>query len=470
MDSSLCDGTVNSTNLTAAFDNLGVKCSKDDKELLLEDAHRVLGEDVSVGAFARYLKIKDGPVDIIPLHDARAANISRLKTKIQSIDKTCNSPRILERVNTLTQSLSLGRSGSVDTLRPRTSSNLSSMHVTSGEFNPQGGKSQHADLSGPPVSSVNMSEMPTFSTSPMRYQRSLPALDVTSPMKSSQALPPPDFSPNLSSAGSMNSTTKPKKKATRMRDPVEALTRELEYSKTPRREGTKREPMTITDWSRVGVGGDGVNPSTGLYNPPAEQYVTASMAKFPPMQFHPGIGVTRDGCIGDAEKLYLEREHKRNARYARTAANMQITKDRLELEELTEAITDLRKTQKSASGMLQYNSNVFLRDMKELKKQPLQCMQKKPNPKQFKLMWSGTFHPAHSTTSNGALDYTVKESIQEESFADILRDDVEESHCLAEDRDFTTVYSSTFSRSILRNGSNAASTTNMHNRPGTSIY
>jgi len=247
---------------------------------------------------------------------------------------------------------------------------------------------------------------------------------------------------------------------------------ELELAKTPRHEGTKRLPTTPTDWTRVGVGGNGTDGGSGLFLNNQSQFLTQSMATFSEVQFAPGVGAVRDGEVGDAEKLFIERERKRNERYARTSSNLKVTQTRLELEELNGQITQLRRNQRSAQGMLSYSSKVFARDMKELKRQPLHSMQRKANPKQFQLMWSGTFHPAHHIENNeedgggggGGLPVETKD------FNAILNGDkTNRFNTVAEDREFKTTYSNTFNRdALIDNGKNTIG--HMHNRPGTSIY
>lgn len=484
------NGTVNEANLKYAFgpQGLNIQISNEDVKVLVEEANKRFHGNVNVGSFVQSLRIKDPSMDVIPLFDARESFISRLKTKIGNIDETCASPKLMGRISELTCELDTATghvsrdishgskmshsmsSGTI--LRPRTSSNLGTLHKSASEreFSSLAHSTKQmslTDTNGSPVRN-GRSASGTISLSPLPNCNS-PATVSSSKHNSQVLYPPPDFSPTAVSNPTTVETTKKKKKPSRHRDPADIMLEELELAKTPRHEGTKRVPVPPTDWTRVGVGGNGTDTQSGLFINEQSQFLTQSMATFSEVQFAPGIGSVREGEIGDAERLFLERERKRNERYARTANNLKVTQTRLELEELNEQMTQLRRSQRSAQGMLNYSSKVFARDMKELKRQPLHCMQRKPNPKQFKFMWSGTFHPAHHVDSNSD-EHTHRPMLETKDFGSILSG--EESArftTVAEDREFKTTYSNTFNReALVDNGKHTVG--NMHNRPGTSIY
>jgi len=479
MDPKICDGTVNKENLMAALGPklLGVKLPEEHYEVLLADVQKKHGEYPTVGEFVRYMHMKESSMDVIPLHDSRAANLARLKTKVADIEKTCTDPALLTRVETLTQSLKgsrdLSGSKSLSTLRPRTSSHLGSIGQRGGKVSKSTGGGDFLSTMGMPMpcspSSRSVQSMAALSTSPP---------PIVSPMgKSASLFPPPDFSPTLAiSKEKQSSTTKPKKKPQRQRDPVDIMEEEIMLARTPRREGVRRVPVDPSDWTRVGVGGDGIDNKTALFINSQRQFTTDSMARFPSLSFAPGVGVFRDE-VGDAERLFLEREERRSRRYARTVTNMQVTQDRLELEELEENIKEMRTTQKSAMGLLQYNSSVFMKDVKDLRRQPLQAMQKKANPALFTKMWKGTFHPAHTLKpKEKPRELTTEEkqaAAEEMTFDELVKNEVAKE-TVEEDRDFSTVYGNSFKRenTLMARPSTTQSKgldPNFH-RPGTSLY
>lgn len=479
MDPSICDGTVNTKNLKVALGPtlLDVKIPEEHISILLQDVQKKHGEFPTVGEFVRYMHMKESSMDVIPLHDARAANIARLKTKVSDIEKTCTDPALISRVEMLTQSLKgsrdLSGSKSLSTLRPRTSSNLGIMSQSQSQTQPDFLSTMGLSMPDTP-SMRGVNSLSALSTSPP---------PIVSPMgKSASLFPPPDFSPTLAiSKEKQSSTTKPKKKVQRQRDPVDVMEEEILLARTPRREGVRRVPVEPSDWSRVGVGGDGVNSSTGMFLDSQQQFTTDSMARFPSMKFAPGVGVYRE-CVGDAERLFLEREDRRSRRYERTVANLQVTQDRLELEDLEKNIKEMRRTQKSAMGLLQYNSSVFLKDIRDLRKQPLQSMQRKPNHKLFTKMWKGTFHPAHTLKPKETpRELTAAEkqaAAEEQTFEELMKDEGRRV-TVAEDRDFSTVYGNSYKRdnTLLAKTGNRPSTSNPQggfdpnfHRPGTSLY
>ena len=492
-----CNGTVTAENLKYAVGPkvLNLDISDEHQKMLLDYATQSSqADELNIYHFVQSLRIKDAGMDIHPLFDGRSAHISRLKTKKNDIDSYCDDPELVSKISRLTMASSLPKydtdmPGLTDTspkssslFHPRTSSKLSSIPYPNSSSESEFMKTTKSPLAGGGSSvslmaslspSTKLTTVPLVGASPPNNSIApiSPAQSISLASASSALYPPPDFSPTIAMSNPGNvSTTKKKKKASRHRDPVDIMHEEIELAKSPRREGTKREPAPITDWGRVGVG-DGIDSETGLYTPSSSQFVSQSMATFSPMTFEPGRGAAREGVIGDAQALHLEREHKRNEKYARSSANFQVTQSRLELNDINEKVIQLRRNERSAQGMLQYSSSVYIQDQKELKRQPLLCMQKKPNPKQFNVMWSGTFHPAHHVDSDsGGENRNGKSPKRDKDFTSTLLQKDDSLTTVEEDRKFKTVYATTYTRDALIDKNNNSTGHAIHHRPGTSTF
>ena len=99
---------------------------------------------------------------------------------------------------------------------------------------------------------------------------------------------------------------------------------------------------------------------------------------YPPLKYEPNMPVTRDN-VSDADARYKILKERRRRRASRTKANLQVTKDRLEMQELDALSRSLRRSQSVNEDQIRYQSTIFLNDLKCYKKQPLTRMAKKPN-------------------------------------------------------------------------------------------
>lgn len=115
--------------------------------------------------------------------------------------------------------------------------------------------------------------------------------------------------------------------------------------------------------------------------------------------------------LPDTRKEHLDRERKRIARQERAQKNLEITKDRIEYDNLKSHVQALRANQFRNEDTIRYQTAIFLNDMKCFKKQPLQVMAKKPDFTRSDWMWGGN----------------MRESIER-----------------PDDRDFTTTYNNSF--------------------------
>ena len=109
---------------------------------------------------------------------------------------------------------------------------------------------------------------------------------------------------------------------------------------------------------------------------------------FPPLKYEPNMPVTRDN-LSDADTRVKILNDRRRRRAARTKANLQITKDRLEMDELQALSRSLQRSKSVNEDQIRYQSTIFLNDLKCYKKQPLTRMARKPNLTKSDRMWGG---------------------------------------------------------------------------------
>ena len=79
-------------------------------------------------------------------------------------------------------------------------------------------------------------------------------------------------------------------------------------------------PPAPTDWTRTGLGGDGVDARSGAFLAPGDRFSTTSNAYFKPLVYAPNKPVSRD-AISDAAREGLRRSQVKVARRARALAN-----------------------------------------------------------------------------------------------------------------------------------------------------
>lgn len=181
-------------------------------------------------------------------------------------------------------------------------------------------------------------------------------------------------------------------------------------------EGKRLHDIGSTDWSRVGVGGDRVEGDVG-YGAIEDRFLTTTNKYYPPLIYEPSKPVTRN-ILSEAESDTAKRERRRQERRARVEANLEVTKTRLEYEELQKQVREYSRSHTRAELALKYKTSMLLNDLKHYKQQPLERMAKKPNLALYEQMWGGN-----------------------------LRHDTLVSH--PENRDFNTTYNSSFDSSIL---------------------
>ena len=93
-------------------------------------------------------------------------------------------------------------------------------------------------------------------------------------------------------------------------------------------------PPPPTDWSRTGLGGDGINSRSGLYLDPAHRFDTTSQRYFAPLTADPNTRHLRRLRPSDADDAVARRNDKFRARKARNDLNAKaILEQRTKLQE-----------------------------------------------------------------------------------------------------------------------------------------
>jgi Ca2+-binding EF-hand superfamily protein len=145
-----------------------------------------------------------------------------------------------------------------------------------------------------------------------------------------------------------------------------------------------------------------------------DRFKTTGSEYFAPLLYRPSVPVTRPNVLGDSMKCAMEREARRKKRFQRTAKNLQSFADHKELDDLSTVLNDNLRCKGRALEALHYESAAMHSDMKKFVKQQVVTMQRKPNKDLYDKMWGGD---------------------KEQSRKPVDR---------AEDRDFNTTYNGSF--------------------------
>lgn len=147
-----------------------------------------------------------------------------------------------------------------------------------------------------------------------------------------------------------------------------------------------------TDWTRVGVGRitsqqheqeEGNNSSHdmggyGYIQEQNDQFMTTTNHYYPPLLYEPSQPVARH-LVSEADLHYQQRAYIRSQRKARTEANLEVTKTRIEYEALQKEIRSLNRQSSRIDNAIRYKTNFLLNDLQHFRIQPLQRMAKRQN-------------------------------------------------------------------------------------------
>jgi hypothetical protein len=119
-----------------------------------------------------------------------------------------------------------------------------------------------------------------------------------------------------------------------------------------------------------------------------DMYRSVSSTQYPPLIYEPSQPVRRE-ALSMAMQEAAKREYRRQERYARKQANLEVTKNRLAFTSLNAQLREMHGTQSRIEDAIRYKSSIFLGDLQAFRQQPLQRMAKRQNMDLSEKMWSG---------------------------------------------------------------------------------
>jgi len=372
---------------------------------MVEDMYSKQHTNQSHTKFARYLRLTNLKLHAIPFYDMRSEEVARLKDRVANLHKTITSDEVSGRLKTLKETRraqievdlrnsKLAHSTSSTSLMTTSNASPTSRMMSHSSSAPllQTNEGVHMarNLAGEADSSMSLDTSASAPESPQTQPRRLTV--QPSPIaynRSSNGVDAADFSP----IGKVSTSTVSSIVLTNSNNPADRQSHAVGGKRLLNRE--------VTDWSKIGHGGDCIDTESiaeslasqknGTATSPDHglgRYQTTYGLYYPPLNYEPSQPITRD-LISDADIRYKKKEQKRKSRYERMQANLSVTKDRLECEALDREVRSLRKAQIFNEDLMRYQTTVFLNDMKCYKKQPLQMMAKKPNLTKSDKMWGG---------------------------------------------------------------------------------
>mmetsp|Transcript_28588 Transcript_28588/g.28921 ORF Transcript_28588/g.28921 Transcript_28588/m.28921 type:complete len:683 (-) Transcript_28588:159-2207(-) len=410
---------------------LGLEVSEKEKEKIFSELCEIRHSKpcISYDNFARFLKIVDINLDTIPFFDAKGAEVSGLKHRINVLEQTANEPIRMQRIIQLKKQ-HIDRKIALDERDKRLVASprhrqepdeqqrreyFEMPHTSSASRSVSRSRSQTASVlsqSDPSLSlsrsnkkksvsraSSSSGHLPPLSASPastLSPSHSWHAL-IQSPLNSSQQEDSEGRGERESERddfdtlpGAVFSATYSPAAMTRYADPTLVITASaVQPDPSGLKSGKKYYPSEITDWSRVGYGSNKPRCGPSLSGMELEndmRYRTTTGSYFSDLNYELNGSIQRDG-LSDAERDRLKRQQRFESRLARTRHNQEITKSRVELEELLKSLTHERRAQNIARKSLRYTSQMYLDDLKGFEKMPPNHMQKKPNPQQHQKVW-----------------------------------------------------------------------------------
>jgi len=326
---------------------------------------------ISYNKFARMLDIKNDEPVVEPFFDARANQVTRMKNRIESFDKSINDEKTIARRELL----------------------MKRCHGDKGEFDIYG-----AGGLSTLNKTVSCPEL-VLSQSPVRTRKQYE--DMPPPVETDQAPSNRSNSDFLTGARLRGIGGNQHQNTVDLSDTI--------YPPSPGglMPGGKRlyhygkfdETLLQHDMGNVSMSHDPsaapVQPSYNNYmsrsisNVDDERFNTTASSYFAPLLYRPSVPVTRPNVLGDSMKCALEREEKRKKRFQRTAKNLQSFADFKELDEISTAMNEQMRCKGRALEALQYESTAIHNDIKKFSKQQVISMQRKPNKALYDKMWGG---------------------------------------------------------------------------------
>ena len=359
---------------------------------------------------ARYLRITNLQMNLVPFYDTRADVITNLKEKaektqeelkgeceklkkLQIIKKQLNdvSPndasKVLEGLS-VTQSLNEKQfsDGRVSTSpsKPRLMTTPINKRYLSKE-----GVTAPRNLAGS-INDVNYfadaDKIEMYSnnyrpqTTPIKSNASSPTRSQIYDYNSSTI---DDFSPNKNDA-----SFRPK-----LKDSSVVLIEGLKYTE-PEKRPAKRELNDYNvhinnehDWSNM-------DQTSGSFASVDETFKTTNSRYFTPVIYEATKNPRRE-VIPDSTKNLAAQEAKRTVKYNRAQLSIAITENRLALQEQDKVVRRLQGDILSNTKKYHYETLVLSDDLRLFKKTPLEMVSKKPHYSRYSRMWTGNLGPVN---------------------------------------------------------------------------
>lgn len=131
------------------------------------------------------------------------------------------------------------------------------------------------------------------------------------------------------------------------------------------------------------------NLSQSMSSADEDRFNTTASDYFAPLLYRPSVPVTRPNVLGDSMKCAIERDERRKKRYQRTANNLKSFAEFKELDEISIKMNDHMRCKGRALEALSYESAAIHSDIKKFSKQQVISMQRKPNKVLYEKMWGG---------------------------------------------------------------------------------
>lgn len=146
-------------------------------------------------------------------------------------------------------------------------------------------------------------------------------------------------------------------------------------------------PQPPTDYTRTGLGGNGIKQKSGLFMKPDERFTTTNDVYYCPLVYEPNQPVVRN-TISDASLSTLAREQRLEFRKARIKKTVDMTKARIHLSETMSKMDSEQRLKMKATEMYGYFKGLYRKD-KEMERKA-NGMHKKPEFNMYDRMWNGS--------------------------------------------------------------------------------
>ena len=278
--------------------------------------------------FSRFLRLTNVKLHAIPFYDMRQDSLDRLKQNVKAIEDVASSPSVAGRLSELkTKRINTIRREYAETLDEGSIYNNSTFgQTTLGSPDPELLAQERSAMQR----KIDQEEQQYQLQQQQQQQQQQRAEEREEGPQSAQIPPSPLYSAR-DSARERDSFLSP------MRAP-----NSMQKSQSERIIPTYSPTRTAT--SDLITGGDDLSVDLSMYRSSYNEY-------FPPLHYEPNMPVTRT-IISDADGKIEATNLKRKIRAQRTNRNMNITKERLEMEELQAMARSLRKKQTMNEDMI----------------------------------------------------------------------------------------------------------------------